>query len=183
MKNKVLPVSTAIVASLFIFVLFWFIDQSKRKQHKALNRLKVLHELSITRAKLESGLNSRLYIVSGLVAYTTVNPDIDIDEFQSLAGTLIEGHSGIRSIQLAKDSIVSHIYPLSGNEKAIGLRLLEHPKQQFAAERAISTKETVIAGPVNLVQGGRAFISRTPIFIPTDVGEEEILHIGDWQPF
>ncbi len=168
MNNKVLPVSTAIVASLFIFVLFWFIDQSKLKQHKSLKRLKVLHELSIIRAKLESGLNSRLYLVSGLIAYTTVNPDIDIDEFQSLAGVLIEGHTGIRSIQLAKDSIVSHIYPLSGNEKAIGLKLLEHPKQRFAAERAISTKETVVAGPVNLVQGGKALISRTPIFIPSD---------------
>ena len=172
MKNKVLPVSTAIVTSLFIFVLFGFIDQSKLKQHKALNRLKVLHELSIIRAKLESGLNSRLYLVSGLIAYTTVNPDIDIDEFRSLAGVLIEGHTGIRSLQLAKDSIVSHIYPLSGNEKAIGLKLLEHPKQRFAVERAISTKKTVVAGPVNLVQGGKAFISRTPIFIPSDVGDK-----------
>jgi two-component system sensor histidine kinase ChiS len=168
MKNKVLPVSTAIFASLFIFILFWFVDQSERKQHKALNRLKVLHELSIIRAKLESGLNSRLYLVSGLTAYTTLNPDIEIDEFQSLARVLVEGHTGIRSIQLAKDSIVSHIYPLSGNEEAIGLKLLEHPKQRFAAERAISTKKTVVAGPVNLVQGGKAFISRTPIFIPSD---------------
>ncbi len=168
MKNKVLSISTAIVASLFIFVLFWFIDQSKLKQHKSLNRLRVLHELSIIRAKLESGLNSRLYLVSGLIAYTSVNPDIDINEFQSLAGVLLESHTGIRSIQLAKDSIVSHIYPLSGNEQAIGLKLLEHPKQRFAAERAISTKETVVAGPVNLVQGGRALISRTPIFIPSD---------------
>jgi sensor domain CHASE-containing protein len=173
MKNKVLPVSTAIVASLFILVLFWFVDQSELKQHKALNRLKVLHELSIIRAKLESGLNSRLYLVSGLIAYTTLNPDIDIDEFQSLARVLVEGHTGIRSIQLAKDSIVSHIYPLSGNEKAIGLKILEHPKQRFAAERAISTKESVVAGPVNLVQGGKAFVSRTPIFIPSDAGAKE----------
>ena len=172
MKNKVLPVSTAIVTSLFIFVLFGFIDQSKLKQQKTLNRLKVLHELSIIRAKLESGLNSRLYLVSGLIAYTTVNPDIDIDEFQSLSEVLIEGHTGIRSIQLARDSIVSHIYPLSGNEKAIGLKLLEHPKQKFAVERAIRTKKTVVAGPVNLVQGGKAFISRTPIFIPSDVGDK-----------
>jgi len=170
MNNKVLPVSTVIIASLFIFVLFWSIDQSKQNQHKALNRLKVLHELSIIRAKLESGLNSRLYLVSGLIAYTTLNPDIELDEFQSLARVLIEGHTGIRSIQLAKDSIVSHLYPLSGNENAIGLKLLEHPKQRFAAERAISTKKTVVAGPVNLVQGGEAFISRTPIFIPSDAG-------------
>ena len=170
MKNKILPVSVAFVASLFILVLFWFVDQSELKQHKALTRLKVLHELSIIRAKLESGLNSRLYLVSGLIAYTILNPDIETDEFQSLAVVLIEGHTGIRSIQLAKDSIVSHIYPLSGNEKAIGLKLLEHPKQRFAAERAMSTKKTVVAGPVNLVQGGKAFVSRTPIFIPSDVG-------------
>ena len=108
MKNKILPVSVAFVASLFILVLFWFVDQSELKQHKALTRLKVLHELSIIRAKLESGLNSRLYLVSGLIAYTILNPD---DEFESLAVVLIEGHTGIRSIQLAKDSIVSHIYP------------------------------------------------------------------------
>mgnify|MGYP003967902831 FL=1 len=169
-NNKVLPVYAAIIASLFILVLFWFVDQSERKQHKAINRINVLHELSIIRDKLEGGLNSRLYLVSGLIAYATLHPDIDIDEFKSLAGVLIKGHSGIRSIQLAKNSIVSHLYPLSGNEKAIGLKLLEHPKQRFAVERAIRTRKTVVTGPVNLVQGGKAFISRTPIFIPSDAG-------------
>ncbi len=172
MNNKLLPVSTAIVASLFVFILFWFIDRSEMKQHKALNRLKVLHELSIIRANLESGLNSRLFLVSGLIAYTTLNHEIDIDEFHSLAGALVEGYTGVRSIQLAKDSVVSHIHPLSGNEKAIGLKLLEHPQQRFAVERAISTKKTVVAGPVNLVQGGKAFISRTPIFIPSDAEDK-----------
>ena len=53
------------------------------------------------------------------------------------------------------------------------MKLLEHPKQLFAVERAISTRKTVVAGPVNLVQGGKAFISRTPIFIPSDTGGKE----------
>ena len=42
---------------------------------------------------------------------------------------------------------------------------MQSPSQRNAVLRAIETGNTVIAGPVNLVQGGKGFISRIPIFL------------------
>jgi len=42
---------------------------------------------------------------------------------------------------------------------------LELPDQRAAVQRALDSKQTVVAGPVQLVQGGVAFVSRTPIYL------------------
>jgi PAS domain S-box-containing protein len=110
-------------------------------------------------------LNERLFLTRGLVAHVSTHPDVSQGEFQALAGALIAEKNGIRSIQLARNTVVSHLYPLEGNEKAQGLRLLELPAQRAAVLRALETKNTVVAGPVDLVQGGVAFVSRTPIYL------------------
>lgn len=85
-----------------------------------------------------------------------------------LAKNLMETAPCIRNIGLAKGNVLSHMYPLKGNESALGLRLLDAPSQKAAALRAIETGKTVIAGPVELVQGGKAFISRIPIYSGMD---------------
>ena len=36
---------------------------------------------------------------------------------------------GLRSVQLAKDTVVRDVYPLEENREALGLKLLEHPEQ------------------------------------------------------
>jgi PAS domain S-box-containing protein len=66
---------------------------------------------------------------------------------------------------LAKDTVVTHVYPVKGNKEAIGLELLKVPDQSPAVQRALETRSTVLAGPVKLVQGGTAFIGRTPIYL------------------
>jgi PAS domain S-box-containing protein len=65
---------------------------------------------------------------------------------------------------------VSHVYPVKGNREALGLDLLSLPDQNAAVQRALDSKTTVVAGPVELVQGGTAFIGRTPIYL-TPLGE------------
>src|SRR5262249_56285645 len=55
--------------------------------------------------------------------------------------------------------------PGEGNREARGLDLLQLPEQSAAVQRALDGKTTVVAGPVKLVQGGTAFISRTPIYL------------------
>ena len=54
---------------------------------------------------------------------------------------------------------------MEGNEKAVGLDLRKDEKQREAALRARETKQLVLAGPVELKQGGQAFIGRFPVFL------------------
>ncbi len=109
-------------------------------------------------------LNSSLYLVLGLVGYININPEPDNSEYEQLANVIIRESGTIRNIGLAPGNVISYIYPLKGNEAALGLDYMKTPAQKDAVLRAIRTKKTVIAGPVNLVQGGEGFIARIPIF-------------------
>lgn len=100
----------------------------------------------------------------GLIVSVSVHPDMSDKDFSIVASNLMEAAPHIRNIGLAKDNVISHIFPLEGNESALGLRYVDVPSQKDAVLRAIETGKTVIAGPVDLVQGGKAFISRIPIF-------------------
>jgi two-component system sensor histidine kinase ChiS len=142
----------------------WRVDRSAQLEFQATEKAAVLQELSLQRARLEAGLNSRLHVTYGLIAYTKVNPDLSVEEFTPVARSFIRDITGVRSIQLARDSVVTHVYPVAGNEAVVGMDLLAQPERRVAVERTIKDRQTVVTGPIDLVQGGKAFISRTPIF-------------------
>ncbi|MFB2837137.1 PAS domain S-box protein [Floridanema evergladense] len=165
MRIRLLPYIAALSASIVVLAGVWIIDRSEEKRFQESNRADVLHQLSTVRAKLEGALNSRLFLARGLVAYVSNHPEIDQPEFERLAKVLVSQQTGIGSVALYKNLIVTHIYPLKGHEAAIGFNPLSVPEEREAIERAISSRKTVIAGPVNLVEGGVGFINRTPIFL------------------
>jgi signal transduction histidine kinase len=88
-----------------------------------------------------------------------------ISEFDSLAEDMISRYGGISSLQLAPGGVVSRIFPLKGNEAAIGHDLLNDPKRRTEALAAIKSRKLTIAGPFDLVQGGVGIIGRYPVFL------------------
>ncbi len=124
-----------------------------------------LFELLMTRTtKLEIALYSRIHYTKSVAAYVSLKPEITAAEFHNLAKELIRDDSVISTMALSKDCILGAIYPEKGHEAAIGLNLLDHPERRDIVEQTIETHNTFIAGPVELVEGGIAFISYTPIF-------------------
>ena len=93
---------------------------------------------------------------------------IIMDNFDSLAATLISTYGGITNLQLAPLGNLQHIYPLvdetQDNRPALGLNLLLDPFMSPAAIQAILQRKTVVVGPLKLLQGGIAIIARRPIF-------------------
>lgn len=106
-------------------------------------------------------------LVKGLKGEIIRNPDITQKEFESFASYLIGERSQLKNIGGAPDMVISLMYPLKGNEAAIGLDYRNNSKQREAALRAINTGETVLAGPVKLLQGGQGFIARMPVYLPS----------------
>ncbi len=155
----------AILATCSIFGTVWLLEVIAVEKNRSNEQSNVLRELSTVRTKLEHALNERLFLTKGMTSYVKVNPEINYREFEALASNMVHGISGIRSLQLAKNTVVTHVYPLRGNEQALGLELLKIPEQRGAVERALETQNTVVAGPVSLIQSGLAFISRTPIYL------------------
>ncbi|MDX8433688.1 EAL domain-containing protein [Mesorhizobium abyssinicae] len=162
-----LPAAIAFVVLLVCAVVA---DQQNRKVSDQLARADVLAKVNIIRAKLEGNINGNLQLTQGLVSAIVTEPYLGQQRFASLAGNLFEQKSQLRNIAGAPDLVISLMYPMKGNEKAIGLDYRKNEAQRTAALRARDRRELVFAGPVNLAQGGRGFIGRIPVFVPTTGG-------------
>ncbi|HJV54078.1 MAG TPA: EAL domain-containing protein [Noviherbaspirillum sp.] len=96
----------------------------------------------------------------------------EIKHFEQLAGEMLRLYSGISSLQLAKDGIVSRVAPAAPNAKALGHDLLKDPERNKEAFLALQTRRLTLAGPLNLVQGGTGVIGRLPVFLDDSDGQE-----------
>ena len=159
---------------LFIFCIAFTVVVERISHSEAYSEAQnsATEQLSVLRVDLERATNTDVQRVRGLVAYIRGNPDIDQEEFERVAKYLISDNPAlIRNIAIAKDLVISHIYPKVGNEAALGFDYRTNKEQWPSVERAISENRIVVAGPVSLIQGGIGVISRFPIFLPGDTGE------------
>ena len=156
----------AVIIIVFLFLSFFtesFLNFYKQKKKVQL-RDHVSVQANIVQTALLNEINSSLNLVLGLVSYISTADTLTYDNFNRIAETLYQKSDLIRNIGLAPDNVIKYMYPLKGNEKAIGLDYLANEAQRDAVLKAIKSGKTVIAGPVDLVQGGRGFIARIPIY-------------------
>lgn len=116
--------------------------------------------------KLESAMHSRLHMVRGLAAFVRTHDEFSDEQFVRFATALEAGRPGVRSLQLAPNAVVTYLTHPEGNEKARGHDLLADPKRRDLVQAVIDSRQYLIAGPLNLVQGGVGLIGRLPIYLP-----------------
>lgn len=162
--TNVLPHAAGCLIFAIVFGTLNHIADVHDERYTGKLRADTLQKLSAIRANAESAINKRVYLTLGLRAHVSCNPDLTEDEFADLASALVNEGNGIRSITLIKDNVINDVYPRQGNEKALGLSLLEHPTQRAAALKAIDSGKPWLDGPIRLVQGGEAFINRAPVY-------------------
>ncbi|MFC6669330.1 CHASE domain-containing protein [Marinobacterium aestuariivivens] len=110
-------------------------------------------QLSELRARIESEINSVLYLTRGLSAYIVARPDAAPGELEIIASHILRGSQHIRNIGLAPDNVVRFVYPRQGNEAVLGLNYEKDRRQWPAILQAIDRNDTMVAGPLELVQG------------------------------
>ena len=162
-----------LLAVLVVAAAWQFAEYQNRRLFEQGLRSEVLGQVSIVRAKLEGSINSNLQLVRGLIATLETEPDMDQERFAELSANLLEETSQIRNIAGAPGLIVTLMYPAAGNESAIGLDYIRNAAQRAAAMRARDTGQLILAGPLDLVQGGRGLIGRFPVFVPAEGGGRE----------
>ena len=165
-KSQTSNFKIAFWVSLILIVLTGFVlDRINYNRAKAAQRLQVLSEVSAYRTQLESTLVANIQLVRGLGVAVAADPNLDQKRFARIASPLFKASSELRNIGGAPNMIISMIYPLKGNEKAIGLNFLKNDKQRADALKARDTNSIVMAGPLELIQGGQALIARVPVFL------------------
>lgn len=88
-------------------------------------------------SRIEAQLNQ--YLAESDLVKNIIESGYDIEKirFDVLSKLMQDEGDVIETHELAKDRIVSQIYPLSGNEEAMGLNMLEHPARKKEAQLAI----------------------------------------------
>ena len=115
--------------------------------------------------KLQGRILQNITTVWGLAANVAVEPELGEARFQELAAVIFRLATELRNIGLAPDFVINNIYPLEGNEAAIGLDLRTQSLRAEQVHMLMETERAVFSGPIDLVQGGQGLAVRIPIFI------------------
>jgi sensor domain CHASE-containing protein len=86
-------------------------------------------------------------------------------DFDKWAFEIMKGKDSIACLQLAKDGIVTNIYPYEEHKIAMGHDLLKDKRRDDGALLAIEKRDITFVGPIKLIQNEKyALIARKPVF-------------------
>ena len=159
------------VVFLLTFVVALFslrllsLDQEKDE------RLRAVYAAESTISRVSSQLNRYLAESDFFKKYIESGHVLREEEFAVISSNMQDGSSVIKTHELAKDGVVSQVYPVAGNEAAIGLDVLHNPARKKEANLAKNSGMYTIAGPFELVQGGTGALLFDPIYTYSEKGE------------
>ena len=159
-KVWIMSLIFTVIGLSMIFVLERMLIQQSIQSQK----ITVIEKSNRILSKIEGSIMADLLLAQTLISQMKENNfAIAANDFRAQAKNIIESSPRIRRLTLAKDLIVNHVYPIAGNERAIGLNYRANPEQLSMIEKALAENNILLAGPVNLVQGGSALIGRIPV--------------------
>lgn len=181
-KRRKLQTITVFV-SVFIIVntIVYIIDLKQIKEEK----LQAGYTAETTINRIESQINQYLAEFHLVKHVIEDGGDLGKKEFDAISKYMQDNEHVIEAHELAKDGIVSQIYPLEGNEEAIGLDMLKNPARKKEAHLAKLSGQYTIAGPYELVQGGMGALLFDPVYTKGADGEKQFwgfsILVINWQ--
>lgn len=155
------------VVFIAIVSVTYLTEDLARDAHVADVRVEMADEAHARASGLADLIARETASLDALVAFVEIargSPDAMPSQLGIFAESLIEGGETVQSVQVAPDSILEMVYPIRGNEAAVGLDLLADPDRRAILVPTIESGETSVQGPVELVQGGMGLLVRKPIY-------------------
>lgn len=166
-RDVILP---AVVFLLTFVVALFSLRLLSLNQEKD-ERLRAVYAAESTISRVSSQLNRYLAESDFIKKYIESGHVLREEGFAVISSNMQDGSSVIKTHELAKDGIVSQVYPVAGNEAAIGLDMLHNPARKKEANLAKNSGMYTIAGPFELVQGGTGALLFDPIYTYSEKGE------------
>ena len=190
MKTKLTQKQIRFQALLLFFITFFLVElcavflyQNQLKEAK----LKADYTAQTTIGRVKSQLNHYLAESNLMKHMIEAGYTVNDEEFSVLSSLMQDDQNVIKAHELAKDGIVTLIYPMSGNEAALGLNMLEHPARKQEARLAKEIGEYTIAGPFELQQGDIGALLFDPIYTTDANGDQTFwgfsILVLDWESF
>lgn len=163
MKRQHIP--TFYAAMALVLILFFghsylgvVFENTRQNQ-----RLALTHKISQQIHSIQAALLDAESPLFTLADILTVRKD-EFPDFEQHAEYLLQGNPLVSGLFLVPGGVVSTAYPLAGNEAAIGHDLLKDPTRRTEVIEAMNANQIVLAGPVNMRQGGEGLFARKPVF-------------------
>ena len=166
-----IKIKAVVVFVIFLMVMSGVVWLQFLNQRNA-EKLKAAYTAESTVGRIEAQLNKYFSKSDLLKKIVESGHELTDEEFSNLSLFQQNDEEVIEAIELAKDGIVSNVYPLEGNEEAIGLNMLENSARKTEAGVAKSSGKYTIAGPYELVQGGMGALLFDPIYTTDASGEK-----------
>jgi len=162
-------ISSLIFVGIFLGGLSWIqLNQTVQQNEQDL----LMRDIVNSQASALERRLSRSLAATYILAQEVRRSQGEFPDFETYADGVLKSIGGISNLQLAPDGIIRRVYPLEGNEKAIGHNILRDDLRSKEAHLAIEGKHLTLAGPFPLIQGGIAIIGRNPVFITKDGREK-----------
>lgn len=159
--RRLLPIGFALVG-IGLSVVLGRLDVQRQESEQIAN---ISARLSGVRAGLEAQLRAAFGETEGIAQLIGADGHISTEHFQGMAREALASVPYMRHVVMAPGDVVAAVYPLHGNLSVLGLDYRKIPEQFPMLEWAREQQRAVLAGPVQLVQGGRALIYRRPVFL------------------
>lgn len=156
------------LAALMTFLLsagvlsYWVLNE--RQSHIREKRLQTSTQAADRARILEANLSHSLSAAYTLATFVRNAEDIEA-RFETIAEDMLSFYPDVSGLSLSPGGVVSQIMPKTGNNAVIGFNQLEDQVQGSESRLALRSRELSLAGPLDLVQGGRGMVARYPVMI------------------
>lgn len=166
LKSQVISIALAILVLLMVFGVLQTLTKLEKDKYLAKEKQEAENYGELLRSSVDRELNSLLFISNGLASYLSVYKDeLDSNKINEILEDLWSRAKHVRNLGVAVGYHFKYVYPVEGNEKVIGIDLHNLPTQWPKVQMAIDTRQGILDGPLELIQGGSGIIYRYPIFI------------------
>ena len=150
MKRWLILIILAVIGLTSMFTAdIYYRNQIHQENERALTQA-----IADIQNRLQLSVNTRLLAVADLQAFMLAGPTLPSSEiFDQYSAAALENYPEIRAFQYVDpDRIIRYIYPLAGNEAALGLDISTQWSAPFI-EKAIAEQRTTVSDPTETIQG------------------------------
>ncbi len=156
------PFFTGTIVFAALLLLTQFITYQRYLIFQSAQQRELNSVATLARERLQTTLSNALSATQTL-AFIVKEYGVPND-FDELGQEILASNKHIDAIQLVEGEVITQVYPLDGNEAAIGYNILRDTLRNKEAIKAILKRELFFAGPFQLKQGYVAVVGRLPIF-------------------
>ena len=164
MQKRILP--RTIVIFVLTLILCLLITLSIILNQILVQRLTMEKIIAERAAKIDYVISRLFYRTQTLSTFILQNSG-ETEGFERLAAVIVDDPA-ILNVLVAPDGVVSEVYPLDGNEAVIGLDFFAVGAGNREAILAKESRQLVLGGPFNAIQGGQILVGRLPVFMNGD---------------